>query len=90
MMDIKGANNSTLFSDEEVPEEWRKEWVNMPEFIQGKQRPYSTLIVRFATKEDLDDFSKLVGQKLTNRTKSIWHPFKSHWGNCNYKWEDES
>jgi hypothetical protein len=22
----------------------------------------------------------LINQKLTVKTKSIWHPFKSHWG----------
>ncbi len=62
-----------------MKEDWRKEWVDMPEYIQNKQEPYSKIIIRFATEKDLQDFSKIIGQKLTNKTKSIWHPFKSHW-----------
>ena len=67
-----------LFPEEEQ-NDWRKEWVGMPEFIQEERKPYSTIIVRCETKEDLEDFSKIIGQKLTMKTKSIWHPFKSHW-----------
>jgi len=50
------------------------EWKDMPEFVQEKQEPYAKIIVRFDSKEDLEEFSKLIGQKLTQKTKSIWHP----------------
>jgi hypothetical protein len=50
------------------------EWKDMPEFVQEKQEPYAKIIVRFETKEDLEEFSKLINQKLTQKTKSIWHP----------------
>tara|TARA_R110000803_G_scaffold148996_1_gene214421 strand:- start:620 stop:877 length:258 start_codon:yes stop_codon:yes gene_type:complete len=56
------------------------EWVGMPEFIQEKKEPFSKIIIRFDTEDDLKEFAKLIGQKLTPKTKSIWHPFKSHWG----------
>lgn len=72
-----------------VPASWEKEWEGMPEFIQGKQKPYSQIIMRFENKEDLEKFATLIGQKLTNRTKSIWFPFKSHWGNNKNIWVDE-
>ena len=49
-------------------------WKGMPEFIQEKQEPYSKIIVRFDSEEDLQEFANLIGQKLTNKTKSIWHP----------------
>jgi hypothetical protein len=58
--------------------DWKKEWKDMPEFIQDKQTPYSQIIFRFENEEDLQEFSKLIGQKLTNKTKSAWFPFKSH------------
>ena len=57
-----------------------KEWVGMPEFVQEKKEPFAKIIVRFETEEDLKDFAEKIGQKLTKKTKSIWHPFKSHWG----------
>ena len=68
----------------------KQEWKDMPEFVQTKQKPYSSIIIRFATKEDLTAFSELIEQKLTNRTKSIWYPFRSHWGNNNETYGDES
>jgi hypothetical protein len=52
----------------------------MPEFVQEKKEPYKELIVRFETEEDYKNFEEIIGQRLTIKTKSIWHPFKSHWG----------
>ena len=66
------------------------EWEGMPEFIQEKQEPYAKIIIRCETKQDLEDLVKLLGQKLTSKTKSIWYPYKSHWGNNEGKWVDES
>jgi hypothetical protein len=60
-----------LFEDRILLE---KEWAGMPEFSQGKVRPYAAIVVRFATHEDLLEFSKLIGQKVTDKTRSIWHP----------------
>ena len=48
-----------------------EEWVDMPEFVQEKQEPYAKIIVRFDSEEDLQEFSKLIGQPLTNKTKSF-------------------
>jgi len=32
-------------------------------------------------------FANLIDQKLTEKTKSIWHPERSHWGGIRYKYE---
>ncbi len=56
------------------------EWVGMPEFHQVKVEPFSTIKIRFETEQDLAAFAKLIGQKLTPKTKSIWHPYKPHCG----------
>ena len=56
------------------------EWVGMPEFIQEKKEPYKKIIIRFENEADYVDFANIISQKLTPKTKSIWHPFKSHWG----------
>jgi hypothetical protein len=73
----------------EVEPDWKKEWKDMPEFVQEKKEPYAKIIIRFDNEEDLQEFAKLIGQKLTNKTKSIWHPFKSHWGAVKKVWVDE-
>lgn len=77
----------TLFDDFE--NEWQKEWKDMPEFIQEKSRDSFQIIVRFENENDLNDFAKAIGQKLTKKTKSIWFPFKSHWGGIKKIWSNE-
>lgn len=56
------------------------EWGGMPEFVQEKKEPFKTITIRFESESDYLDFQEKIGQKLTLKTKSIWHPFKSHWG----------
>ena len=46
----------------------------MPEYVSNDLRPYRTLPVHFATKEDMEAFSAFVGQKITKITKCIWYP----------------
>lgn len=75
---------------EEKEIDWKNEWKEMPEFIQNKKDSYAKIIVRFDNEDDLQEFAKLIGQKLTNKTKSIWYPFKSHWGGIKKIWKDES
>jgi hypothetical protein len=68
---------SNLFGDA-IKKEWQMEWEGMPEFVQEKQVPFAQIIFRFETEKDLKEFSKLIGQKLSKKTKSAWFPFKSH------------
>lgn len=70
--------------------DWKDEWKDMPEFVQEKQEPFAKITFRFETEEDLNNFSKLIGQKLTNKTKSAWYPYKSHFSNVKREWQDES
>lgn len=55
-------------------DEWKKHWVGMPEFEQEEKPPYKKIIINFRTKEDYEEFAKLIGQELTEKSKSIWHP----------------
>ena len=70
----------------------REEWRGMPEFVQEKQQPYAQIIVRIASKEDLDAFADKMEQYLTSKTKSIWFPARSHWSGIGgrVRWRDES
>jgi hypothetical protein len=54
--------------------DWHEHWQSMPEFIQEKKSPFAQIIFRFACEEDLSDFAELIGQPLTPKTKSAWHP----------------
>ena len=51
-----------------------QEWQGMPEFEQEAYQEYKQLLIRFDTKEDYQVFAQLIGQNLTEQTKSIWYP----------------
>jgi hypothetical protein len=61
-------------TEKESVESWKGEWQGMPEFIQEKKEEYSKIIFRFDNEKDLQEFATLIGQKLTNKTKSAWYP----------------
>jgi hypothetical protein len=77
-----------LFDDLESP--IFAEWKDMPEFVQEKQEPFAKIIVRFDSQEALDEFALLIGQKLTKKTKSIWHPQLIRGLNADKRYVDES
>lgn len=93
MADAGSHKNTNQMKQEKLFEDknsWQKEWVDMPEFIQEKQEPYSKIIIRFANEEDLQEFAEMIGQKLTNKTKSIWHPKLVRGINSNKRYSNES
>ncbi len=64
-----------LFSYRANQEEaWRKEWVGMPDFESKDLTSYRKIIVHFRNEEDVQDFAKLLGQKITKKQPSLWHP----------------
>ena len=50
------------------------EWTGMPEFEQEDLTATRTISVHFATQEDVCAFARLVGQTITDKTKSLWYP----------------
>lgn len=69
--------------------EWKKHWIGMPEFSQEDNPAYKKLIVSFRNKEDYEEFAKLIGQPLTDKTKSIWHPRLDREANSLLRWVEE-
>jgi len=49
-------------------------WKGMPEFEQEDLSPAKSITVNFASMNDYEKFASLVGQKLTEKTRSIWYP----------------
>jgi len=78
----------TKETDDNV-ESWKKHWKNMPEFVQEANEPYKRLTLSFRTKEDYEKFAKLIDQKLTEKTKSIWYPALDRTGNSLLRWIEE-
>jgi len=53
---------------------WEKEWQNMPEYSNNDLEPYQTIKIHFESQEDVENFSKLIGQQITIKTRFVWFP----------------
>lgn len=60
----------------------------MPEFEQEDLTAQYSIRVNFDTFEDVQDFAGKIGQKLTEQTRSIWHPYKEPIVGKDYTAED--
>lgn len=69
--------------------DWEEHWVGMPEFDQDDNPPYKKIFLNFRNEEDYKAFAKLVGQNLTEKTKSIWYPKLDIDDNMLKRWIEE-
>lgn len=58
----------------EVAADPEAEWEGMPDFESENERPYRTLLVHFEGESAAQEFGRLIGQPLTDKTKYVWHP----------------
>lgn len=65
------SEQARLFDERDNPEE---HWRGMPEFEQKDQTAWKQITVNFARKEDLEAFSRLINQTVTEKTRSLWYP----------------
>jgi hypothetical protein len=72
------------------PPAWTEHWQGMPGFEQKDLEPDKTILVHFKDEADRLAFSKLVGQKITTETRSIWYPAAEigRYANKRFKTED--
>lgn len=52
------------------------EWAGMPEFV-NEDNCHRKIVVSFGDEKAVADFFSLIGQQHTDKTKSIWFPFKA-------------
>lgn len=50
------------------------EWGGMPEFDQPDRTAFHSVIVHFKDQAAVDDFARLVGQAMSERTRFLWFP----------------
>jgi len=63
---------NNLFDD--LEDIYQSEWKDMPEFKMKPEIPILTIKISFKTKEDIDNFSKLINQKITFNKENYWFP----------------
>jgi hypothetical protein len=71
----------------DVSPAWVDQWQGMPEFNQQDQMPWQSIKVHFRNREDQQAFARLVGQTVTDNTRSIWYPQADigHFADKSYK-----
>lgn len=65
---------------------WQKFWKDMPEFIQESVLPYKQIILDVKDESYLKELAVLLGQNLSDKTKSIWHPKLEQTDNQKLRW----
>ena len=86
---MKSKDIPQTFFDLEDFSKWKKEWVGMPEFVQEDLNAVQQVIINFATKDDVQAFAELIGQKLTSKTQSVWYPKAEIFNAINYIYTNE-
>lgn len=49
-------------------------WENMPEFVQEDVSAFKTISIHFEDTKAVKRFSEVIGQTITDKTKSVWYP----------------
>jgi hypothetical protein len=74
----------SLFGDLDQFTAWWAEWQGMPEYVHEDLTAWKSVVVHFRNRTDLEEFSRLVGQKISlapgpaGGSQWIWFP-KEDW-----------
>lgn len=96
-MDLLDLDMSEVTLDEfievegqkEDEDDWKKYWVGMPEYNDGKEKKFKSLTVHFLTEDDFNEFVKLMNQTITDKTKFIYYPAREKDANSLNRWIEE-
>lgn len=88
--EIEQISFADIDSSIDLSEDWKKEWQGMPEFSQEDLMPWKSITVNFENREDMNEFAKLVNQKITVDTRFIWYPESEKLVAADKRWDDES
>jgi ParB-like chromosome segregation protein Spo0J len=69
-----GAAIERFLTDAEAIVDPSAEWKGMPEFEHEDLTAHRKIIVNFASDADVEDFARKIGQPITEKARSIWHP----------------
>jgi hypothetical protein len=74
----------------EIVDDPQGEWQGMPEFENPDQSPLKSITVHFYTWEAVQEFSKLIGQVVSEVTRFLNFPYREHADLTQFKVTDES
>lgn len=71
------------------PNHWEKHWHGMPEYEQENSTPAMKIRFKFRTEESYKEFQALIGQEMTDKTTTAWHPKLDRSENFKMRWIEE-
>lgn len=75
---------------EDSPNDWKEEWREMPEYLQKREKAYQEILIRFFTKDEVQDFATLLSCNITPQTKTIVYSALQKDTNQKLRYADES
>ncbi len=54
----------------------KREWEGMPEFANEDLDAFRRIVMKFDRDEDVKRFAELLGQQVSDLTKTLWYPYK--------------
>ena len=72
--------------ESEYESNWKKHWIGMPEYAQEDKIKFRAITLNFRSEADYKEFSQKIGQEVTEKTKSIWHPEQHITKNLLLRW----
>ena len=73
----------------DMPPDWAADWEGMPEFLSEDLTSHRKIIVHFRNDNDVEEFAKLIGQKVTPKAPSLWYPEMPHRKTSHLHYVDE-
>ena len=53
-------------------------WVGMPEYVQEDKAAFKRVVINFENEDDMNEFNKITGLKITKKTKGVFFPVKKN------------
>ena len=73
-IDEKFLEDLGIVDESQVVDNPEEEWQGMPEYDNEDKTAQQQIIINFKSFDDVQKFSELMGQKITEKTKSLWYP----------------
>jgi hypothetical protein len=84
------GNGVAYTSEDEARAAWWSElWIGMPEFLHRDLSAKRTLQINFRDPKDVEEFARLIGQRIGPRERSIWFPEAPIERETDWLWADE-
>lgn len=78
-----------LFNRDEFAS-WYDHWRGMPEFVMEDKSPHRQIIISFPDAAAVREFSDMIGQNITERTRSLWYPVQDREGIADKRYRDRA